>query len=115
MSLRKLRFRLSGKSEQGRQLAKMKWGLVPAWSPEPKVKYSTLNARSEEAATKSTYRSAMKSRHCLIPADGFYEFEEITRRSIRTTSNCGINPFLPSRVSGNCGTKVIRRSNRVRF
>ena len=63
-----------------RQLAKMKWGLVPAWSPEPKVKYSTLNARSEEAATKSTYRSAMKSRHCLIPADGFYEFEEINKK-----------------------------------
>jgi putative SOS response-associated peptidase YedK len=63
-----------------RELAMMKWGLVPAWSPEPKVKYSTFNVRSEEAATKSTYRSAMKIRHCLIPADGFYEWEEINKK-----------------------------------
>ena len=60
-----------------RQLTMMKWGLVPAWSPEPKTKFSTFNAKSEEAAQKPTYRAAMKSRHCLIPADGFYDWQEI--------------------------------------
>jgi putative SOS response-associated peptidase YedK len=63
-----------------RQLAMMKWGLVPSWSLEPKTKYSTLNAKSEEAATKPAYKSAMKSRHCLIPADGFYDWEEIDKK-----------------------------------
>ncbi len=62
-----------------RQLSMMKWGLVPSWAPEPKIKYSTFNAKSEEAATKPAFRSAFKSRHCLIPADGFYDWEEIDR------------------------------------
>jgi putative SOS response-associated peptidase YedK len=63
-----------------RELVMMKWGLVPAWSPEPKVKYATFNAKSEEAATKPAYRSAMKNRHCLILADGFYDWKEIDKK-----------------------------------
>jgi putative SOS response-associated peptidase YedK len=63
-----------------RQLVNMKWGLIPSWSKEPKMNYSTINAKSEEAATKPSFRSAMKHRHCLIPADGYFEWQEINKK-----------------------------------
>jgi putative SOS response-associated peptidase YedK len=57
-----------------RELAMLKWGLVPAWSDEPKTEYSTINARAETVAEKPAYRSAFRHRCCLIAADGFYEW-----------------------------------------
>jgi putative SOS response-associated peptidase YedK len=56
----------------------VKWGLVPSWSKEPKTEYSTINARSEKAATSPAFRSAFKHRRCLVPADGFYEWQALT-------------------------------------
>lgn len=58
----------------GRELVTMKWGLVPAWSAEPKTAYSTINARAETVAQKPAFRSAFRHRRCLIAADGFYEW-----------------------------------------
>ncbi len=60
--------------EPVRQLSLMKWGLIPSWAKGPSVAASTINARSETAATKPAFRDALKSRRCLIPADGFYEW-----------------------------------------
>ena len=60
--------------EGGRELAALKWGLVPAWSDEPKTEYSTINARAETVAQKPTFRSAFRHRRCLIATDGFYEW-----------------------------------------
>jgi putative SOS response-associated peptidase YedK len=57
-----------------RELTTMRWGLVPSWADDPKIGYKLINARSEEAAKKPSFRSAMKSRRCLIPADGFFEW-----------------------------------------
>lgn len=58
-----------------RQISLMKWGLVPAWSRDPSTAARTINARSETAATKPAFRDPIKSRRCLIPADGFYEWK----------------------------------------
>jgi putative SOS response-associated peptidase YedK len=58
-----------------RELSLMKWGLIPAWAPNPSVAAQMINARSETAATKPAFRDALKSRRCLIPADGFYEWK----------------------------------------
>lgn len=60
--------------EGGRELAALKWGLVPAWSDEPKTEYSTINARAETVAQKPAFRSAFRHRRCLIASDGFYEW-----------------------------------------
>ena len=57
-----------------RELTTLKWGLVPAWSDEPKTPYSTINARAETVASKPSFRSAFRHRRCLIAADGFYEW-----------------------------------------
>jgi len=67
-------------ADGGRELVWLRWGLIPAWSPEPRVKYSTINARAETVAEKPTYRQAFRQRRCLIPADGFYEWRKIDDR-----------------------------------
>lgn len=53
-----------------------RWGLVPEWFHKPlsEMKFSTFNARSEDAAGKPTFRDAMRSQHCLVPAQGYYEW-----------------------------------------
>ena len=56
------------------ELCLLKWGLVPAWSDEPRTAYSTINARAETVAEKPAYRAAFRQRRCLIAADGFYEW-----------------------------------------
>jgi putative SOS response-associated peptidase YedK len=58
-----------------RQISLMKWGLVPHWAKDASGAASTINARSETAATKPAFRDPLKFRRCLIPADGFYEWK----------------------------------------
>jgi putative SOS response-associated peptidase YedK len=61
---------------KGRELAFVHWGLIPSWAEDPKIGNRMANARSETAATKPSFRSAFKSRRCLIIADGFYEWQK---------------------------------------
>jgi putative SOS response-associated peptidase YedK len=59
-----------------RELAQLHWGLVPSWSKDPKIAYSTIYARAETVASKPAFRAAFKARRCLIPANGFYEWRK---------------------------------------
>jgi putative SOS response-associated peptidase YedK len=61
-----------------RQLALMKWGLIPSWSKDTSGAARMINARSETAATKSAFRDPIRFRRCLIPADAFYEWKRTT-------------------------------------
>ncbi len=58
-----------------REIALLRWGLVPFWAKNAKTGYSTINARAEEAAAKPAFREALKKRRCLVPADAFYEWQ----------------------------------------
>lgn len=58
------------------EFAKLRWGLVPIWANDLKIGNKLLNARSETAAEKPSFRDAFKKRRCLIAADGFYEWRE---------------------------------------
>jgi putative SOS response-associated peptidase YedK len=61
--------------EPVRHVSLMKWGLIPHWAKDPSIAASTINAKSETAATKPAFRDPLKVRRCLIPADGFYEWK----------------------------------------
>jgi putative SOS response-associated peptidase YedK len=61
--------------ENGRRVVSLaRWGLIPAWAKEaPKIR--PINARAETVATSGMFRAALERRRCLIPADGFYEWQ----------------------------------------
>jgi len=54
-----------------------RWGLVPHWAKDPSIGNRMINARSETAADKPAFRSAIRRRRCLIPADGFFEWQRV--------------------------------------
>jgi putative SOS response-associated peptidase YedK len=58
-----------------RRMALMRWGLIPSWSKDGPEGKPLINARSETAAEKTSFRSAFEKRHCLILADGFFEWQ----------------------------------------
>lgn len=64
-----------------RELALLRWGLVPFFAKDPKIAYSTINARAESLTTSPTFREAMKRRRCLVPATGFYEWQKIGNKT----------------------------------
>jgi putative SOS response-associated peptidase YedK len=51
------------------------WGLIPSWSKDASRASRMINARSETVAAKPAYRSAFRKRRCLVPADGYYEWQ----------------------------------------
>lgn len=61
-----------------RRMGTMRWGLVPAWADDPSIGGRLINARSETAAKKPAFRDAFEARRCLVPADGFYEWQKRT-------------------------------------
>lgn len=83
-----VRFSRSG---QERRMETMQWGLVPWFAKDPSIGSRMINARAESAADKPAYRQAMQRRRCLVPADGFFEWKEITGRKF---------PYLVKLASG---------------
>jgi len=61
--------------EPVRTLSTMRWGLIPSWAKDIGIAYKTINARSETIATTPSFREPFKSQRCLVPADGFYEWQ----------------------------------------
>lgn len=51
-----------------------RWGLVPSWADDVRIGHRMINARSETVASKPAFRAAYRSRRCLVPADGWYEW-----------------------------------------
>jgi len=63
-----------------RQFTFFQWGLIPSWSKDPAMGSKLINARAETAADKPAFRAAFKRRRCLIPATGFYEWQQTEGR-----------------------------------
>ncbi len=67
-------------ADQHRQLLTMRWGLVPSWAKDLSIGNRMINAHSETAATKPSFRAAMKRRRCLVVADGYYEWKRVGKK-----------------------------------
>jgi putative SOS response-associated peptidase YedK len=59
-----------------RELALARWGLVPFWAKDLKVGNRMINARAETVADKPAFRAPFRTRRCLVPADGFFEWQQ---------------------------------------
>src|SRR5918999_1486878 len=75
----------------GRLVETHRWGLIPAWAVSPAEGGRMINARLETAATSPAFRVAFRRRRCIIPADGFYEWQRIERTR---------QPYLIRRTDG---------------
>jgi putative SOS response-associated peptidase YedK len=65
-----------------REATFFKWGLVPRWAKDPAIGNKLINARSETVTEKPSFREAFARRRCLIPADGFYEWQRSGGRKL---------------------------------
>ncbi|SDM69970.1 SOS response-associated peptidase [Sediminibacillus halophilus] len=54
----------------------LRWGLVPSWAKDPKIGYKMINARSESAHAKPSFKNLLARKRCLIVADSFYEWKQ---------------------------------------
>ena len=63
-------------AEGRREGVRMRWGLIPFWAKDKAIGYRTINARGDTARTKPAFRAAFKSRRCILPASGFYEWQK---------------------------------------
>ena len=59
-----------------RAIALLRWGLVPSWAQDPTIAGRLINARSETVHYKPSFRAAFRLRRCLIPADGWFEWQQ---------------------------------------
>jgi len=59
------------------ELVRLQWWLLPSWSKSPRIKYSTFNARVETVANAASFRDPLKRRRCIVPALGWYEWQEL--------------------------------------
>ena len=60
------------------ELVRLQWWLLPSWSKAPRIKYSTFNARVETIVKAASFRDPLKRRRCIIPALGWYEWQELS-------------------------------------
>ena len=60
-----------------RLIRRMNFGLIPHWATDPKIGVSCLNARAETVADKPAFRESFRRRRCLVPTDGFFEWQKV--------------------------------------
>jgi len=84
-------------TETGRELVKLRWGLIPSWAKDEKIGNRLINARSETASEKPSFRTAFRRRRCLVIADGFYEWQKPGTSASRSANSAAEKSAKSSR------------------
>ena len=63
-------------NQSPRQLSQLRWGLIPPWARDVSIGNKMINARAETITEKPSFRAPLLSRRCLVPSDGFYEWQQ---------------------------------------
>jgi putative SOS response-associated peptidase YedK len=83
-----------------RALRPMRWGLVPSWADDLTIGNRLINARAETVADKPAFRAAFKSRRCLIPTTGFYEWVPVASSKQKQPVHVRMKDGLPFALAG---------------
>lgn len=83
------------KPQAGRVGQLVRWGLIPSWTEDPSTYNKLNNARGETVAEKPTFRSSFAKHRCLIPANGFYEWQPVTEAGKVRKQPYYIHPTAP--------------------
>lgn len=79
-----------------RVIESLRWGLVPSWAKDPSIGDRLINARAESLATTPAFKRSFTRRRCILPADGFYEWQVLGREGSRARKQ----PMLVHRRDG---------------
>ena len=83
------------RSNGERVIHRLRWGLVPSWAKDEAIATRLINARGESVAEKPSFRAAFRRRRCIVPANGFYEWQQLSDRQ-----GGGKQPFYIHPVGG---------------
>lgn len=83
-----------------RKLEFFNWGLIPSWAKDPKIGNRMINARAETLAEKPSFRAAYKRRRCLIPTNGFYEWQRHPEDKTKTPMFISLTSSKPFAFAG---------------
>jgi putative SOS response-associated peptidase YedK len=83
-----------------RCFALARWGLIPQWAKDKDIGYATINARAETVAQKPVFRDAFRRRRCLIPADGYYEWQVLPGSKAKQPWFIALRSRLPMALAG---------------
>ena len=72
----------SAAADGKRRLDMLRWGLIPRWAKDPKVGPAPINARTDTVAEKPMFKGLLKSRRCIVPADGFFEWKTEAKKKL---------------------------------
>ncbi|WP_027724728.1 SOS response-associated peptidase [Tuberibacillus calidus] len=64
------------RGQRGNKMGQLRWGFIPEWAKDANIGYKMINARSETAHEKASFKNALKKRRCLVIADSFYEWKK---------------------------------------
>ena len=88
------------KNSGDRQLGTFRWGLVPSWAKDPSIGNRMINARAETLAEKPAFKRILLRRRCIIPADGFYEWQRTGDEGAGSKGKGRKQPFFIRRKDG---------------
>jgi putative SOS response-associated peptidase YedK len=77
-------------TDQGRELAMVRWPLLPFWAKGRPIRFNTANAKGETVAEKPAYRTPWRKRRCLIPVHGYYEWRQTPGQTTKQPYHIGL-------------------------